>query len=259
MSETPNHNHDRSGRFTANNRYKFRPSDAPPDSDPARDALRTALFRHGEEQQRCDALESAKEKCHEQLRAAWHSQTEAELKLNEVQQANPDSHSQDLAYSYLNDEAPVHNPALVIQQSAVAQAQRDVARLTETEAALDSEIQQSQRRLGYLRTTLTDRTRDAVCGSAQFHELLEELSNAWGRLRGIKKAFAIISKGVGTLPYEYHTKVHQSVSLDHEVIGLPLWEAPALAWEQALVRLRDDADSELPNITDITDMKGISP
>jgi hypothetical protein len=254
MSATPNHNHDRSGRFTANNRYKFRPGDAPPGSDASRDKYRTALFKYQEERQRCDGLEGAggRDGCHEQLRAAWHTQTAAELKLSELQQANPASRSQDLAYGFVNNEAPVQNPAVVIAQSAVAQAQRDVARLTEIEAALDSEIQHSQSRLGFLRSNLRDCLNELICSDLAFQSLLDELDRTHAHLRGLHKCFRLISKEIGGLPHKHFTHINQRISLDPDVVE-PIEEGPARLWELALVKLRDDADAELPVIGETTE------
>jgi hypothetical protein len=243
MSETPNHNHDRSGRFTANNKYKFRPSDAPPDSDPSRDKLRVALQRHREEQLRCDALEAARERCHGELRESWRAARDSENKLKELQDAN---HAPDLAYAYANNEAPTHNPAITIAQSETSRHQRETARLTEIETALDSEIEQSQRRLGYLRGTLRDCINEAVCSDPAFQSLLDELDRTHAHLRGLHKCFRVISKAVGGLPHEHFTHVHRIISLDPDVAE-PIELGPALSWELALVKLRDNADAPLPS------------
>jgi hypothetical protein len=132
-------------------------------------------------------------------------------------------------------------------EDAAGRTTHEHDRLTEVEAALRSEITQSQRRLQDRQRLVYMALSDLICESPELAQLFQALDDAWGRIRGIRKAFDLISTALhGYMPTQLLSRWQASPPMDYHAIGFPLDETPALSWTTALERLLVDADTQLP-------------
>jgi hypothetical protein len=243
MSETPGHD-PRNGRFTSGNKYKFRPTDAPPGSDPSRDKLRIAQTRRLEEQTRLDGLEAAQDRVAGEIRTANQTLRRIEDQLQELRDGDRIA----AAYAFANDEELADDAATLAAKNAeLDRAQSEIARLSAIDLTLGEEVHQARMRLGLKQMTWRDELGSVICTSREFQGLLDDLTAAWGRLRGIRKALQTISSNIGGFPYSIHTTVYRSVALDPDVLGEPTEESWAEAWAQTMREITENPDFPLPS------------
>jgi hypothetical protein len=228
---------------------------APPDVDDdnieARDALLTAIAALQEERQRHDALEAGREKARSQNRELSNKVAEAEAELKRTKDAE-NSH---IAYSFISGSYDAASPVSTAQ-AALDTLQCDYAQTEHIEAALDNEIASVSHRLDRAQDAVYAALAALVVNSAEFEQLFAEQTKAWARLRGIRKAFALIQRELhGYLPQQLADKWQAVVSLDPEakyvhngegLVAIPTDETPAQMWHEALSNLLIDPDAELP-------------
>jgi hypothetical protein len=153
-----------------------------------------------------------------------------------------------LAFRFLNREVVEKTHEIEIAEAAVARHQAEIERLSEIEQALSDEVRQSQSRLVMRQMTLREQLSEVICSSPQFNELLEQLDQLWGRMRGLHKCFRTLSAALGGLPDVHFRRIHRVVSLDPDALYQPqLDERPAAAWSAALSALRENPDAPLPD------------
>jgi hypothetical protein len=135
----------------------------------------------------------------------------------------------------------------ILEQAKAADQQSDRIR-----AAVDAEIGQVTARIRRREAALNEALANLVLDSAQFHALFEELTKAWGRLRGVRKAlWAVQHHLAGNMPQQIADRWNAVVSLDPQAVAdsmgpLPTDEGPFTAWQAALEALREDPDAPLP-------------
>jgi hypothetical protein len=193
-----------------------------------RNALSTAIAALTEEQRRLDALEDARTRAREQSWAAASNEREAETALRKVR---ADERSR-LAYAFAEGNVESVSP-VTIAQSGLAAAQAEIARITEVEEALDTELITVSNRRDRAQTAVHAALAALVCNSPEFHHLLAEQTKAWARLRGIRKACALIAHELhAQMPDEFDKRWQAVVSLDPQAVRdatgqpIPTDEAP---------------------------------
>jgi hypothetical protein len=236
----------RNGQFVSGNRFRLRRDGdpPPPDLDPARAKLRQQLARHKEEQERLAGLEAALERCHGEsrdARSAHQASVDALAKARHIDRS-------DLAFRFANREVVEKTHAIEVAEALVARNKAEIERLDEIEEALAEEVRQSQQRATMRAMSAREALSEVVCSSPQFIDLLEQLDQLWGRMRGLHKCFRTLSAALGGLPDQHFRKIHRVVSMDPDALYEPeLDERPAEAWSKALSALREDADAPLPD------------
>jgi chromosome segregation ATPase len=212
-------------------------------NDPHRDKLRQALAALSEQRQRLHKLEQGHERCHEQVCHAYAAQLNAEEHLR----AHAPNEPQRLALAYLNNQVLDAGITLNDLEDQVARATAEHARLSQVEAALNSEIAESRRRMQDCHGQVHAALSELICSSPELAQLFAELDQAWAKLRGIRKAFDLITTALhGDMPTNLMNKWQISPPLDYNAIGFPLDESAANAWQAALQRLLADAEVPLP-------------
>jgi DNA repair exonuclease SbcCD ATPase subunit len=195
-----------------------------------RDNLLSAIAQLQDERQRLTSLEEAREKAREQSRVASSKLTEAETNLRQARDAEP----QRLAYAFASGGINAVSP-LSSAQLALEAAQAEASQIKHIEQALDTELVQVNNRLRDRQTALHQALAGVVCNSAEFHHLFDELTNAFARIRGIRKACRQIQRALqGQMPDEFSQRWQSEVSLDPDDIRdatgpIPTDERPALA------------------------------
>ncbi len=92
-----------------------------------------------------------------------------------------------------------------------------------------------------------------ITQSDAYQRLFAEQTRAFARIRGLRKAFALIHHAcAGALSQQLADKATAYVSLDPEATfdamgkRIATDEAIALAWRESLAKLLEDSDAELP-------------
>ena len=213
--------------------------------DIQRDNLRYALSALDAEQRQLSELEQGMARCHEQVRNAFTAVQNAEEHLRLHQPNEP----QRLAYAYLNNVVLDGTTTLKPLEEAVERTTTEHARLEQVEAALNAEIEQCQRRMQDRHRAVHVALSDLLCDSPELAQLFAALDDAWARIRGIRKAFDILTTSLrGNMPSSLMNKWQASPPLDYRILAFPIDESPANAWSAALERLLVDADAPLPSI-----------
>jgi hypothetical protein len=212
-----------------------------------RDKLRYALQALNEEQERLTQLERGQARCHDQVRTAFTAQQNAEERLR-LHQPNEAAL---LVDAYLSDQILDAGSTLKDLEGNVARTTQEHARLEQVEAALNGQIEQSQRRMQDRHRQVHIALSDLLCDSPELHQLFQALDDAWARICGIRKAFDQITTALhGQMPSNQLNRWQVSPPLDYHVLGFPIDESPANAWQLALERLLGgDADAPLPSIS----------
>jgi len=146
----------------------------------------------------------------------------------------------------MNDERPDADP--VADATAIVTAARaDVKRLEETEAAMTREIERVQSGLRQRRVDQYAAKSEIICASPEYRALMEAHTEAWKRLRTVKKALAEVVTGChGQLPQRFMDEPNRSEPLEIRV-GFQVDANLVGAWADAMAALELDADAELPD------------
>jgi hypothetical protein len=222
------------------------------DTDPngrERDNLLQAIAALNEEQERLASLETARERAQEQSWAAASNLREAETS---VQRAEAHEGSR-LAHAFAAGTDTATISPVTVAESGLTAARAESARIAQIEQALDAELITVGNRRQRAQVAVHAALSDLICNSEQFHHLLAEQTKAWARLRGIRKACALIQHELrGQMPHEFEGKWQAVVTLDPEAVRdsmgpIPTDERPVTAWHDALTNLLQDPDARLPD------------
>jgi hypothetical protein len=207
-----------------------------------RDQLLQCLAALQDEERRIAALETAREKARRESWAASAKMRDAEAALRKAQDEEPSRR----VYEYVNAANGNGHTEISPVDAARAQleiAQREDRKILRLEADLDAELRSAASRRDRARSQVHAALALVVTRSPAFHRLLDELAKTWARLRGIRKAFAVIQSSLGGfMPDEYERRWQASDSLGPILTD----ETYAQVWREALDSLIVDPDSELP-------------
>jgi hypothetical protein len=211
-----------------------------------RTKLRDALTALAAEKQNLDSLEQARTRAMESSWDLATKQRDAEADLRQAKAHEPTR----LALAYASGERDTISP-VEISQANLDQAQAAYRQIEVVEDALTQEIVVATSRLQRSQTQVHVALSELVCSSTEFHQLFDELTQAWARLRGIRKAFAQIQRELhGQMPSQYE-KWQNTISLDPQAVRdsvgpIPTDDTLVQAWQDALARLLDDPNAPLP-------------
>jgi hypothetical protein len=213
-----------------------------------RDQLLQAIAALQEEQQRLTSLEAAREKAREQSWAASHKINEAEAALRKAQAEESTRLAYEFASGGMNAVSPISSAQLALEA-----VQAEASQIERIESALDSELIQVANRVNRAQTQVYAALAQLIVNSAEFQQLYAEQTKAWARIRGLRKAFALIQHELhGQMPQQLADRYLAAVSLVPQAIrdatGRPIAtdEAPVQAWRTALEALLVDPDAALP-------------
>lgn len=220
------------------------PSRMSPGPSSSRAKLRQAINALKAAEGRIETLEQARDRAAAQIREMYDSLKEAEAalansKLNERQYR---------VNAFVNGEETA--PPTLEAERKLAQAQGALQGLNDTQAILIEEIEKLNGQLRHRNTAVHEALSDVIVGSSEFAHLFNEYQAAWGRLRGLIRAFVTVQRELhGYMPDRFMNMDHRSVPLDPERNGpFPAPDPePSAAWAESLARLAEDADADLPN------------
>jgi hypothetical protein len=213
-------------------------------SQDARQRLATAVsaLRTGERQH--DELAQAQTRATTELReaaTALHAEIDT---LERLRREQPKV----LAYEFIHSHLLTRNQSLAEAEAAMQRRQHEHDHLTEVESALNSEIDQSHRRLRNLHRDLVVAVADVLCGSPEIEGLLIALEKRWAEIRGIRRCFDMISRRLpGGMPSSMLSRWQVAPSLDPAAINVDTDNSFADEWAAALDALFGGAyDTPLP-------------
>jgi hypothetical protein len=214
-----------------------------------RDRLRTALANRKTEQEKLDALEQARTRAMEQ---SW----DLASKLRDAEESSRLARAEEpsrLARAYTSGDRDAISP-VEVAQTTLDKAQSEYHQIEQVEDALTNEIITATSRVQDAQTKVHAALAALVCSSSELQHLYVELEQAWARLRGVRKAFALIQHQMnGHMPQPLVDRWIASVSLNPEAVlgsdghAIPTDEIPVQAWSEALARLLDNPDAPLPS------------
>jgi hypothetical protein len=210
-----------------------------------RDALAAAIASLREEEERLQALEQAQDRCREEMAALHEAWRDAEAGLTALQGSYPAT----LAYGYVNSSNLEDDQTLAEAEASVEHRRAGYDHQVAIEQALASQISDVENRVQRAGINVTIALANLVCSSAEIAALLAELDAAWATIRGIRKAFDLITHRLhGQMPFHMLSHWQAAMPLDHRIINYPVEESHATAWTAALDALiAGEIDTPLPS------------
>jgi hypothetical protein len=206
--------------------------------------LAAAIASLREEEERLAALEAAQDRCREETAALHEGLLDEQAGLSEIQRTYPAT----LAYGYVNSSNLEDDLTLAEAEASVEHARAQYDHQVEIEQALALQITEVENRVRRARINVTIALANLVCSSDEIAALLAELDAAWATIRGIRKAFDLITERLhGQMPFPMLSHWQAAMPLDHRIIGYPIEESHATAWTAALDALIADATAPLPS------------
>lgn len=216
--------------------------------DPSREHLRQAISTLQTEKESLGRLDRAREKAREDSWAIAARLTEAKDQLQKAREQEPAR----LARAAARGEDTSRPSPVVRAQTSLTEIQTEYQHNQELADALDGEITKASNTVQQAQHSVHAALSEVVCSSPELQDLFAELELSWGRLRGIRKAFAHIQRELhGQMPQSMADRWFASISLNHEAQydangPIPTDDGPVTAWSEALVHLLEDPNSELP-------------
>jgi hypothetical protein len=208
----------------------------------SRQRLATAQMALRVEERRLQGLTEARGRSAEEARRKNHLLMDEEALLREARRLEPSR----LAYSFANDVLEEEQGVAEIEAS-VALLRSEYDQQEEISRALNSEIATTQSRLTVVRANYRAALAAVVNESPELAALADELTKAWGRVRGIRAAFnAITTALAGHLDGRMLSHWQSHPSLEIRAINEPDDPSYIVAWQGALAALANDADAPLP-------------
>lgn len=207
-----------------------------------RDKLRTAIERRNHEKKRLDSLETAQTTAHRQLRHAESKLSDASEELRKAR----NSERSRLAYAFASGGKLADDP-VAKATATVAASEAEVDQLKKVEAALAGEIDQLQRSMRTLTHSVYQCMSDIVVASDEYQLLIASQKEAFVRLRSVKLAMRQVHQGLhGYLPQRFIEEAYLTEPVSDRRIGFSVDEDLVNGWAEALAKLADDADADLP-------------
>ena len=214
-----------------------------------RATLRTALTSLRTEQDQLSRLEQARERAQEQRYEATGRLGSAQTAVQQAREREP----QRLARAFAAGGDQSRQTPVDRAQTVLHVAQNDYDQIAAIEEALVEEIAQVTLKVQQCQHNVHAALAEVVCTSPELQDLYAELELAWGRLRGIRKAFYHIQHQLhGQMPQPLCDRWFASISLNpvaqYDARGpIPTDDGPVTAWSEALAHLLEDPDFELPS------------
>jgi predicted nucleic acid-binding Zn-ribbon protein len=215
-----------------------------------RAALRSALDALHETERVLETLQTAHERAGESRRALADQVREAETSLEWAQSDEPSRVA--FAFAEGDPEADAASP-VTVAQAALDKLRGEIQRLRNLEAALEAEMAKGRDRIAQGQNTVRAAVASLVCNSPELGRMLEELEATWAKLRGLRKAFSVITAGCGDfMPTDLLNQWQGVYPLDFTAKWfsggaiIPIDERPAEAWSEALAKLLEDPEHPLP-------------
>jgi chromosome segregation ATPase len=205
-----------------------------------RAALRDCIQRRQSEEARLAALTEAQDRVHREI---WHAQSSKVVEAEETLRLAARDEPQRKVYAYLNDDGPDSDP-VADATAAVNSARAEVARLEGLEISMAAELSRAQSQLRALRAAQYAALAEIIVGSPEYAALIAQHTEAWQRLRTVKKALAKVVTGChGQLPQRFIDEPRRSEPLEADRVGYRVDASFVGAWAAAMAQLEDNASS----------------
>lgn len=213
-----------------------------------RAALRTALQAQAQAQQRVNTLEQALYRAHDDKIRAYGDLVITNNELRAAQEANPTR----LAEQYVNAGAytVAEAPALESAQQAHRQAQEHHDRIESIENEIQAELAHAQQAARSAEMQVKAALAHVL--APQCTRLLNELDQAWMRLRSLRAVCELITHETGAqISQDWISRWQASQPLEADRVRpdgqlFPVDRTLLVTWEDALARLSQDPDTPLP-------------